>query len=308
MAREGDITSHDRIRLQEPLNVDVCVVCYNSEATLPALALSVVERLPPGARLLLWSNSARERLDLLAASLINDFALAVEVLGDGSNLGFAKACNRLALSSDREWLLFLNPDATVQSWPSRWCLPKGALVGPVIYLPDGRQQETFGQDRTLCYEIKQRLLRRKVRPGIPSNMINVDFVSGAAILVGREDFLLMNGFDETFFMYYEDIDLGRCWRNSGRPVLVEPLWTVTHIGGASSRANRLSALVRSQQSAEKFHEKWTHSRVPFRVITVIEAVLKLCIAMPLGRVGQVDRKTQWKFLRALLRPKISDSL
>lgn len=285
----------------EPLNIDVCVVCYNSELTLPALASSVAERLPAGVRLLLWSNSSREQLDSAADALITDFALPVKVFGDGSNLGFARACNHLAHSTDREWLLFLNPDATVQSWPSRWHVPEGALVGPVVYLPDGSQQETFGRDRTLAYEIRQRLLRRKVHPGIPSVMVNVDFVSGAAILVRREDFLAVQGFDEAFFMYYEDVDLGRRWRRSGRPVVVEPRWTVTHIGGASSSARPLTALIRSQRSAEHFHEKWTRTRLPFRAISFVEAFMKLCIALPFGRVGKVDRETQFRFFRQLLR-------
>jgi len=288
------------------MNVDVCVVCYNSEATLPALASSVAENLPPGVRLLLWSNSAREKLTPVAGALSTDFGLAVEVLGDGSNLGFARACNRLAQASDREWLLFLNPDAAVRSWPEQFDVPDGALVGPVVYLPDGRQQETFGPDRTISYEIRQRLLRRKVHPVIPSATVNVDFVSGAAILVRRRDFLAMEGFDETFFMYYEDIDLGRRWRRSGRPVIVEPRWTVTHIGGSSSRAEPLAALVRSQQSAERFHEKWTKNRLPFRVISLVEAFIKLCIALPVGRVGQIDRETQFKFFCRILRSRTGE--
>ena len=288
------------------MNIDVCVVCYDSEATLPALASSVAEHLPSGTRLQLWSNSAREKLAPVADALATEFALAVTVSGDGANLGFAKACNRLAHSSDREWLLFLNPDAAVKSWPNEWSVPEGALVGPVVYLPDGQQQETFGRDRTISYEIRQRLLRRKVHPGIPSVIVNVDFVSGAAILARRRDFLAMEGFDETFFMYYEDIDLGRRWRRSGRPVIVEPRWTVTHIGGSSSRAEPLAALVRSQQSAERFHEKWTKNRLPFRVISLVEAFIKLCIALPVGRVGQIDRETQFKFFCRILRSRTGE--
>jgi N-acetylglucosaminyl-diphospho-decaprenol L-rhamnosyltransferase len=290
-------------RIDSAMNLDICVVCYESEATLPALVSSLAKHLPPGFRILLWSNSLREKLTPVADSLAIEFALTVTVLGDGSNLGFGEGCNRLAQSSDREWLLFLNPDAAVRSWPNEWCLPEGALVGPVVYLPDGSQQETFGRDRTLAYEIRQRLLRRKVHPGIPSVMVNVDFVSGAAILVRREDFLAMKGFDESFFMYYEDIDLGRRWRRSGRPVVIEPRWTVMHIGGASSQARPLTALIRSQRSAEQFHEKWTGTRLPFLAISLVEAFMKLCISLPLGRVGQVDRATQLKFFRQLLRPE-----
>jgi N-acetylglucosaminyl-diphospho-decaprenol L-rhamnosyltransferase len=289
-----------------PAGIDVCVVCYNSETTLWALASSITEHLPPGVRLRLWSNSERERLSRVAGALETELGIPVTVHGDGTNLGFATACNRLAQSSDREWLLFLNPDAAILSWPHQWNAPDGALVGPVVYLQDGSQQETFGPDRTISYEIRQRLLRRKVHAGVPLVGTCVDFVSGAAILVRREDFLAMQGFDETFFMYYEDIDLCRRWRRSGWPVVVEPRWTVTHIGGASSRAKPLTALIRSQQSAEWFHEKWTGSRLPFRAITLFEALGKLCIAIALGRVGQVERVTQVKFFRQLLRPGSRD--
>src|SRR5450759_3303205 len=105
LAQQRGISGHEPV-VARAVNIDVCVVCYDSEATLPALASSVVEHLPSVTRLLLWSNSAGEELASAAHDLMTGLALAVEVFGDGSNLGFARACNLLAQSSDREWLLF----------------------------------------------------------------------------------------------------------------------------------------------------------------------------------------------------------
>lgn len=280
------------------MSIDVAVVAYESEHLVEGLVRSVKEHVPQ-ARVLFWANSDPEPLRAAVADAGPH--VPADVLGDGANQGFGRSCNALAHSSDREWIMFLNPDAVITGWDPRVleCSP-GTLVGALVRLPDGSVQQTYGADRTLSFEFRQRLLRRRPPLVVPRESMAVDFVSGAAILVRREEFLRVGGFDPAYFMYYEDIALGRTWRERGGPVIVDPRWTVSHIGGGISRKRPLTALIRGQESAELYQSRTTGRRWPLRAISVAESMLKLAIAMPRGRVGKVDRGTQAQFTRYLL--------
>lgn len=280
------------------MSIDVAVVAFESEHLVEGLVRSVEEHVPR-ARVLFWANSDPE--PLRAAVAAADPQMPVEVLGDGANQGFGRSCNALARASDRDWIMFLNPDAVVTGWDPRVLEgAPGALVGALVRLPDGSVQQTYGADRTLRFEFRQRLLRRRPPLVVPQEPMPVDFVSGAAILVRRREFLRAGGFDPAYFMYYEDIALGRTWREGGGTVLVDPRWTVSHIGGGISRKRPLTALIRSQESAELYQSRTTGRRWPLRAIAVTESLLKLTVALLRGRVGKVDRDTQAQFTRYLL--------
>ena len=276
--------------------LDVLVVAYNSEPTLPAMLRSVATHLPSGTRVLVWSNSDTTSLRSAVANACTSLPeVPVEILGDGSNIGFARACNSLARSSPRKHVLFLNPDAEVTRWPTLRALPATTIIAPLVFDTRDMVQETYGRSRTLWDEFAIRVLRRKFAPPTSTDAFDVGFVSGVALLVQRERFLQCGGFDPSYFMYYEDIDLGRRWRGSGGTLTVEPSFTVRHIGGASAKSDRLAALQRSQISAENYHRRWSGGTGMFRIICIAEGVLKSLISIIWGRVGRVDRRTQLAF-------------
>lgn len=278
----------------------ILVVAYNSEPELPRLIDSVERHFPEGTTLAIWSNSDSERLRTALTDVLSTTSLRVEVHGDGSNLGFAEACNRLAAVCTSETVLFLNPDTEIRDFRGAMEVNGTRIVAPLIYSETGELQRTFGAARTLRREAAIRLLHWEPALLEPGEPIPTGFVSGAAFVVNRRRFLEIGGFDSAYFMYYEDLDFCRRWHESGGSIWVDPRFEVMHIGGVSASSNLILALQRSYESALTFHSRNTFSRLCFRVVALAEAVFKSVLAAAMGRVGRVDRRTQWTFTKWIL--------
>ncbi len=169
----------------------------------------------------------------------------------GENLGFAKGCNIGALAAASELILFLNPDAILAPGSGEQ-LKQSALmtsrrpwiVGARILNPDGSEQaggrrgELTPRTAAISFLRLDRLL-----PGLrnlhwehdalPETMVRVPNVSGAAMLMRRDDFLDLGGFDERYFLHVEDIDLCRSVRAAGGDVWFEPGVEILHFGATS---------------------------------------------------------------------------
>lgn len=283
--------------------IDVCVVTYRNEDTVAALAASVAEVLPQ-ARLLVCDNSPDEAtVDALRVHA-QALGLDLKILAPAGNVGFGAGCNRLAAASDREWLLFLNPDAELKRFDlNLQDVPPHSIIGALVHLPDGTVQDTFGPERTLAEEARIRLLRRPSVLAAPTDgRMPVAFVSGAAFLTRCEDMRQWRGFDaERYFMYYEDIDLCRRVRVGGGSVAIDPRFVVGHVGGFSARKEHAVALIRSYRSAAAYHERWGDRRRGFAALCAVEATLKLALSLPRGRVGTTSRGDQSALLRHILQ-------
>lgn len=276
------------------------VVAYRSERELPGLIDSAERHFPEGTTMAIWCNSDIDVLrEALAGALLTS-KLRITVHGDGSNLGFAEACNRLAALSDAETVLFVNPDSEILDFAEVLQPTASRIVAPTIYSQPGELQRTFGGERTLRREVAIRLLRREPALLEPDDAISVGFVSGAAFAVNRRRFLEVGGFDTAFFMYYEDLDFCRRWCESGGTIWVDPRFRVMHIGGVSASSNLLLALQRSYESALAFHSRNALSRFCFQGVAMVEAIIKSFVAGATGRVGRVDRNIQWQFTRWIL--------
>ncbi len=155
------------------------------------------------------------------------------------NLGFLLNCNAAARLARGSYLLFLNNDteplpgyldALVRLAQAR---PDAGLVGSRLLFPDGRLQEAGGivwQDGTGWN------YGRGDDPSLPqyNTVRDVDYVSGASILLRRDLFEALQGFDPAFApAYYEDTDLAFRIRARGLRVLLQPASTVIHHEGLS---------------------------------------------------------------------------
>jgi len=155
------------------------------------------------------------------------------------NLGFLHNCNEAALLARGRYLLFLNNDteprpgfldALVRLMEAR---PDAGLVGAKLLFPDGRLQEAGG---IIWGDGTGWNWGRGDDPGRPQyNAVRqTDYVSGAAILVPRDLFEALGGFDPRFApAYYEDVDFAFRIRARGRAVLFQPASLVVHHEGLS---------------------------------------------------------------------------
>ena len=156
------------------------------------------------------------------------------------NRGFGRGVNEGARLSRGRWLLLLNPDVTVHAdfldravalAEAGDCEPRTGVIGLRLRDPGGIVQGSAGFDPTLLDTLLGRLRprdERKCRITATSQRRRVPWVTGCGLLVRRECFEQLGGFDPEYFLYYEDADLGRRARAAGWDVWHEPALAVTH--------------------------------------------------------------------------------
>lgn len=157
----------------------------------------------------------------------------------GRNRGFGRAANEGCRLSRGAWLLLLNPDTSVS--PNflqdvlRYAetLPDNhmGIVGFQLRNSDGSKQHSCGPEPTLVSTFARLLLpraRRKYRPLSSRRRRRVPWVTGCGLLLRRDCFQDLGGFDEDYFLYYEDVDLCRRATAQGWSVWYEPELRLVH--------------------------------------------------------------------------------
>jgi GT2 family glycosyltransferase len=200
----------------------------------------------------------------------------VRVVDAGGNLGFACANNLGIRQTFGELLLLLNPDTVVPAGAIDTLIaaldarPDAAIAGPRLVDKAGRPELSFGAMIGPVAELRQKLLVRGNDRGVLAIRAyverltrrprDVDWVSGACLLVRRADAEAVGLLDERYFMYTEDVDFCAAIRARGRAVLFVPSAEVVHLRGRSVvSAPRTTAdgYRRSQMAFyAKHHPRW----------------------------------------------------
>jgi N-acetylglucosaminyl-diphospho-decaprenol L-rhamnosyltransferase len=254
---------------QQLRNIDVIIVnwnsgddlghCLQSLAADPEVALIV-------ARTIVVDNGSTDGSD----SCASPYALLDRA---GRNLGFAAAANRGAAHGTAPYLLFLNPDTLVRPGAlaagldafARPDAPAIGIVGLRLVDQTGRTTRTcstFPVPLAFC----ARAVGLDLMPGFAmfspfmrawshDQSAVVDQVMGACFLMPRALFERLGGFDERFFLYYEDVDLAWRARELGWRSWYEIGGTVAHRGGGSSRQIPARRLAYSLSSRLRFARK-----------------------------------------------------
>lgn len=172
----------------------------------------------------------------------------VKLIRNSANMGFSAASNQGIHASTGRYVLLLNSDTIV---------PEGALeelacfvddhpeigaCGPRLVRPDGTPQPyAFGSDPTpgylLARGLNRLLLHRYLHDWATDTVQEVDWVSGACLMVRREAIAQAGLLDENIFMYFEDNDWCLRIRQCGWKVYYNPQVSIIHIGGQSLAQN-----------------------------------------------------------------------
>ena len=281
--------------MSEEPRVDVVVVSYETRETLlECLAALVAE---PTASVVVIDNASRDG----TAAAVRERFPSVRLVANAENVGFARACNQGARESRAPYLLFLNPDATLAPG-SLGALaailearPRVGVVGPRTRSANGDIQVSTGPDLSLVSEIRQRRLVRGVArrdaailveaEGLHAVEREVDWVSGACLMIRREAFDAVSGFDERFFLYEEDADLCRRVRAAGWKVLFSPGAEARHALGRSMARSPERARLEYQRSHLLYYRKHCGlaQRLALRLWLLARAELALVLAALLCR-------------------------
>lgn len=228
----------------------------------PALSVMIVSYRTRDLTLRCVESVLQELADLPAEILVGDNGSAdgtvealeglhpsCQVFDHGENLGFGRAQNRLARVAKGRYLLILNPDARLHpgclqamfSWLESH--PGTAMVGPRTLYPDGRHQRTAFRFPGPWSEFLTATSLGPLLGAIPGlrNLLGgrrkrsgeVDYLQGSCLLCTREAFLAVGGFDESFFLFSEEVDLQRRMADSGAHCAYVAEALLTHEHGKS---------------------------------------------------------------------------
>ncbi|EQD65894.1 glycosyl transferase, group 2 family protein [mine drainage metagenome] len=208
---------------------------------------------PECAELIVLDNASR---DGIAQRLAREYADAarVRVLELGANLGFGAAMNRGAAVAQGDWLLLLNPDCLLAADSVSRLLDAaqgGALAGAIVCDARGRPDPAAWRRaptlrRVLCMmsglaRHEQRwpvLAGVNRRDALPDATVAVEALSGALMLLPRAVFARVGGFDEGYFLHFEDLDLCARVRAAGTPLRLAGAVRVLHAKGGFLRRPR----------------------------------------------------------------------
>ncbi len=250
----------------------VAVVSYNTRELLRACLASAIA---DGAGELVVVDNAST--DGSPAMVRVDFP-GVALVDDHGNLGYGAAANVALARCTAEHVLLLNADTVVHPGALETlhayldAHPRVGMAGPLLLNPDGSTQASvFPFPGTLGWLVENDpvaplaglvppLRRRLLRFAPPTEPAPVPWVLGAALAIRRTAFDAVGGFDPSFFMYFEEVDLARRLATAGWATHVVPTARVTHVGGASTSLVRVPMVVQHFRSTNHFYRR--HYRGP----------------------------------------------
>ena len=228
---------------------------------------------------------------------------AVRFIPTAGNPGFAAGVNRGMRETTGEYVLLLNPDCIVAGDPrplASWLAhhPKAAVCGAIVHETDGSLQASARQFPSVFTGLAGRTtwltrvwpdnpwtMRNLVRD-VPAEPIEVDWVSGACMMLRRDAFNSVGGMDEQFFLYWEDADLCRRLRQAGWLTYYSPAVSVTHLTGRSSQHAREASLVAFHESAYRYYRKHGNPLLAPVAFTALQA--RLLVKRAMLRWGSLD--------------------
>ncbi len=216
--------------------VTVVIINYNGRQHLEELLSSLRGQTYTSFEAVLIDNGSSDG----SVDFVKEFSPWVRLVPEETNLGFAKAANQGAELSDAEYLVFLNTDLKLApEWLERMVEvadqdAQVVAVAPkmLLFRDPFRLNGVGGCMNALGYTWDRGMFEQDT--GQYDQQAEVLFASAAAALFRRATFLETGGFDERFFMYHEDVDLGwRLWL-SGYRIVTQPQSVVYHHFGATT--------------------------------------------------------------------------
>lgn len=173
--------------------------------------------------------------------------LPIRTLRNTHKKGFGENHNAAFNQSSGEKFIIVNPDIRLpkQSFAVLWehlTLPLVGACAPMIMSASGQPEDSARAFPTPSIIIKRFLKGHKEKAqdyDIAQQPIRVDWVAGMFIAFNRNSFAEVNGFDQSYFMYYEDVDICMRLKNAGYDIVLIPEVRVIHDARRTSRKNLL---------------------------------------------------------------------
>ena len=221
----------------------------------------------------------------------------VKCIQNSGNNGFANACNLGVQFSVGNYILFLNPDTLANQtaihnlWQFAKKNPSVGIVSCLQKKPNGRYEKKirkfpnvfrlFGLTRAIYGVLC------KTEDASQDKILFTDWVSGSVIFISKEWFSIIGGFNEDYWMYYEDVDLSmRVQKNNGKIALLTASQLIHNHGGSSRINMRTTSEAKTEVLISKHVYIHTHFQGVEKLISlVILVIYNLISKLLLASIG-----------------------
>lgn len=263
--------------------VSIIILSYNRSDLLSACLASLYKDIKTDFEVIVVDNASKDD----SVAVVKRNFKKVNLIENNENSGFAKGCNLGAKQAKGNFLLFFNSDASVINDPLPDLLrtfeqyPEAAVVGGLLLNHDHTLQRSFGGFyflknvfRMLFQGEKGELEKYK-----STTVLEVDWVSGGFMMVRKDVFDKVKGFNESYFMYIEDMDLCYRIKKIGSKIYVNPNAKVEHLGQGSS--NKTFAIVHIYKGLQIFYkqQRSTFEYYLVKCMLAIKGMLSLVIGV-----------------------------
>jgi N-acetylglucosaminyl-diphospho-decaprenol L-rhamnosyltransferase len=244
--------------------MDAVIVTHNSADDLRALAASRVT-LDSFDRIVIVDNASTDETGEIAVEA------GFELVSLGINRGLAVAVNIGASRSRGVAFALLNPDVRMIAADDVGRLerslddPEVGAVAPSLILPDGQTQDSARWVPTPFDLVARRFSGRDLGAVRATTPVDVDWAVAACLVIRRAAWDRIGGFDEGYFLYFEDVDFGVRLRAAGYRLRYDPRVRIQHDHRAASRGSVRSPATRHHiRSAIRFFRRHPASLLPRR--------------------------------------------
>ena len=248
--------------------LSIVIVSYRCWSRLDACLKSIASQQMEDIEVIVVDNNSD---DGLAQSFMTNHPQVTFILQD-INGGFSQACNRGARDAQGDWLLFLNPDSILRPDTLEPLIqkvtqePSWKLIGIKQLNDHGKDTQPHGLflkwwNVWPSIRILQQLLNpSRSKHRWSKDLVSFpDWISGAFVLIRKIDLEELGGWDERFWMYYEDMDLSKRAADKGWLRVMYNELVCIHSHGGSSRINpEVKAITKTEVilSAIKYLKKY----------------------------------------------------
>ena len=250
------------------ISCSLILVNYNGSKILNDCLISIEKFIDVCSyEVIIIDNSSRDN----SVQIIKDNFPSFKLICSQTNLGFGKANNLAIKESKGNYLLLLNTDTVLKENTPKILLeyvlsnPDVGAIGSRVTFEDGRYQLSCGSLPNLIVEILD-----KIKYALDnyycsvfstfydrqySKVQEVGWVTGACLMIRRDVFEQIGGFDENFFMYFEDKDICKRVKELGYKVVYYPETTIIHLLGGSSHGTKKSVSKYYRDSQIYYYQK-----------------------------------------------------